>query len=163
MKGLMLSHARLLILPIVMALALVGPGCVQKNDDVSEVCPTGLRTVEDPLSEAPDLSCTDLRGADLKGADLGEADLTGADLTEADLSWANLGEAKMTKANLSGANLSGADLRGANLGEINIIKAILTGSGNLDWPNLDDATYDSTTQLPPGIDPTAIGMTLISE
>ena len=153
MKGLMLSHARLLVLPIVMALALVGPGCVQKIDDVSEVCPTGLRTVEDPLSEAPDLSCTDLRGADLKGADLGEADLTGADL-----SWANLGEAKMIKA-----NLSGADLRGANLGEINIIKAILTGSGNLDWPNLDDATYDSTTQLPPGIDPTAIGMTLISE
>ena len=158
MKALMLSHARLLVLPIVMALALVGPGCVQKNDDVSEVCPTGLRTVEDPLSEAPDLSCTDLRGADLKGADLGEADLTGADLTGADLSWANLGEAKMIKA-----NLSGADLRGANLGEINIIRAILTGSGYLDWPNLDDAIYDSTTQLPPDLDPTAIGMTLISE
>ena len=99
-----------------------------------------------------------LRKADLSGADLSGADLNGANLSGADLSWANVGE-----ANLIGANLSEADLSGANLGETNMIEAILTGSMNLGWPNLNDATYDSATQFPPGIDPKTTGMKLISE
>ena len=151
---------------------------------VSEACPDGLRTVQDPLSEAPNLACTDLAGADLAGAelhganlsganligtDLTEADLYRADLTGADLTGANLGSAELHFADLTGAdlfdaNLRNADLMGADLTGANLIGTDLSGVnlsfGGFSRAVLDEATYNSATQFPPNFDPAAEGMIL---
>jgi len=88
------SLACIILLPLLLAPPTAS---AQDPDGVSEACLNGLRTVEDPMSEAPDLTCTDLAGADLVLADLAGADLRGT--------------------NLSGANLNGAYLGAANLAE----------------------------------------------
>ncbi|MCH7638981.1 MAG: pentapeptide repeat-containing protein [Bacteroidetes bacterium] len=89
------SHVLSGLLTASVVIALAAPTWAQGG--FSEACPNGLRTVEDPMSEAPDLTCTDLAGADLVLADLAGADLRGT--------------------NLSGANLNGAYLGAANLAE----------------------------------------------
>jgi len=141
---------------------------------VSETCPVGLRTVQDPLSEAPNLACTDLNhlylyevnlaGANLEGANLsytylGRADLTGVNLEEADLEEADLAFAHLNNANLSGANLNGTDLRGANLSGADLSDANLRGADLL-GAILTGATYNSATQFPPNMDPAAWGAIL---
>ena len=70
------SHVLSGLLTASVVIALAAPTWAQ--DGVSEACPNGLRTVEDPMSEAPDLSCTDLAGADLRGTNLSGANLNGA-------------------------------------------------------------------------------------
>ncbi|MCH8030925.1 MAG: pentapeptide repeat-containing protein [Bacteroidetes bacterium] len=77
------SHVLSGLLTASVVIALAGP--TWAKDGVSEACPNGLRTVEDPMSEAPDLSCTDLAGADLRGTNLSGANLNGAYLGAANL------------------------------------------------------------------------------
>ncbi len=122
---------------------------------ISEACPDGLRTVEDPLSEAPNLSCTDLAGARLGFSNLTGANLEGANLEGAELSLTYLNDANLTNANLSGANLNGTDLSGANLSGAN-----LSGIYGLFGTIWTEATYNSATQFPPNFDPAAEGMIL---
>ena len=128
---------------------------------VSEACPDGLRTVEDPLSEAPNLACTDLSnlylpdvnlaGADLEGANLSYTDLYCADLTGANLVLANLSGANLFRADLTGADLTGADLGLAKLGlanlsNVNLSNAKLTlaslSSTNLSGADLSGVNLD---------------------
>jgi uncharacterized protein YjbI with pentapeptide repeats len=78
-----------------------------------------------------DLIGTDLRGADLHGASLRGAYLIGADLRGADL----------RLADLTGADLRGADVRGADL----------TGCLFLTQSQVDTATGDAATKLPPSL------------
>ena len=75
---------------------------------------------------AHDLRDTRLRGGSLRGATLIQADLRGADLTACDL---------------LGVDLRDADLRGA----------WLSGSLFLTQPQINAATGDAATTLPPGI------------
>jgi hypothetical protein len=74
-------------------------------------------------------SCAKPRGADLRGADLRGALLIGADLRAADL---------------RGADVIGADLRGANLAGADLSTALF-----LIQSQLDAASGDATTKLPP--------------
>ena len=79
---------------------------------------------------------TDLIGADLRAADLRAANLRGAYLIGADLRRTDLGLADLTGADLRGADVRGADLRRA---------LFLTQS------QLDAATGDTATKLPPAL------------
>ena len=69
----------------------------------------------------------------LRGANLTDADLTGADLTKADLRGADLKDADLKDADLTKADLRGADLAGAPVD---------------DKTKLNEALFDSSTQLP---------------
>lgn len=82
--------------------------------------------------------------ADHRGADLIGADLRGADLRGATLRGARLIAADLRRADLSGADLIGADLRDAD-----IRGAGLTGCIFLVQSQIDSATGDAYTQLPP--------------
>jgi uncharacterized protein YjbI with pentapeptide repeats len=82
----------------------------------------------------------DRRGADLIGADLRGDDLRGADLRGASLIGANLRGANLALADVTGADLRGADLRGADLA----VTLFLTQS------QLESASGDRATSLPPG-------------
>jgi hypothetical protein len=84
----------------------------------------------------PDRAGADLTGADLRGADLAAASLRGARLIGADL----------RGADLRGADFTGADLRGANIGG-----ADLGGGIFLTQAQLDTATGDAVTTLPPAL------------
>ena len=77
-----------------------------------------------------------LIGADLRAADLRAANLRGAYLIGADLRRTDLGLADLTGADLRGADVRGADLRRA---------LFLTQS------QLDAATGDTATKLPPAL------------
>jgi uncharacterized protein YjbI with pentapeptide repeats len=120
------------------------------------------------------LSGTNLYGADLSEAILSEATLTGAYLQganlsgailyNANLSGAHLSEANLTVANLSGANLSGAGLWRANLAAANVVEADLSGAylqganlrgAILTQEQLEEATGDENTKLPPHLKPPA--------
>jgi hypothetical protein len=76
----------------------------------------------------------ELIGAKLRGADLRNADLRGAVLIGADLRAADLRNADVIGADLRGADLAGADLSGT----LFLIQS-----------QLDAATGDATTKLPP--------------
>ncbi|HEU4422997.1 MAG TPA: pentapeptide repeat-containing protein [Pilimelia sp.] len=78
----------------------------------------------------------DLVGADLRGADLRRANLRGVHLIGADLRGADLRLADLTGADVRGAKLHGADLRDS---------IFLTQS------QLDAATGDTATRLPPSL------------
>ena len=88
---------------------------------------------------------TNLRGADLIGKDLRSADLRGASLRGAYLTGAYLSGADLRTADLTGADLRGADLSGADLAA----SLFLTQS------QLEAATGDLTTKLPPALAPPA--------
>lgn len=81
----------------------------------------------------------DRRGADLIGAKLRGADLHGSSLRGTYLIGADLRDADLRKTDLLGADLRGADLRGARLEE----------SLFLTQPQVDAATGDASTTLPP--------------
>ncbi len=98
-----------------------------------------LRTSE--LARAGRQHRRDLRGADLTGADLRHADLRAASLRGACLIGADLSGADLRSADLTGADLRGADLGGADL----------TRSIFLIQSQLDAATGDYRTQLPPAL------------
>ena len=83
----------------------------------------------------------DHRGADLIGADLRGRDLRGANLRGAYLVGANLRGADLHLADVTGADLRGADLRGADL----------RGTIFLTQSQLDAATGDAGTGLPPSL------------
>jgi len=83
----------------------------------------------------------DHRGADLVGAPLSGADLSGANLRGASLIAADLRCANLKLADLTGADLRDADLRGTDL----------TESLFLTQPQLDAATGDLGTRLPPSL------------
>jgi hypothetical protein len=84
----------------------------------------------------------DHRGADLAGADLRRADLVGANLRGALLIGADLRGAHLRTADLTGADLRGADLGGADL----------RGSLFLVQSQVDAATGDEGTRLPPSLE-----------
>jgi len=88
-----------------------------------------------------DLADASLVGEDLRDNNLSDMDLSGADMRNANLSNTSLQNADLSNADLSGADLSTADLSGTNL----------TG-----------AQYNSETNFPPGFDPAAAGMLLVS-
>lgn len=82
----------------------------------------------------------DLRGADLAGQNLRRADLSGASLRGACLIGADLRE-----ADLRLADLTGADLRGARLGGANLASSLFVTQSQL-----DSASGDHATAVPPG-------------
>jgi uncharacterized protein YjbI with pentapeptide repeats len=104
-----------------------------------EVNPLLLRARELVRAEVPGRR-RNHRGADLAGARLAGADLRGASLRGACLIGADLRGADLRTADLIGADLRGADLGGADL----------TGSLFLVQAQLDAATGDTATVLPPG-------------
>jgi uncharacterized protein YjbI with pentapeptide repeats len=83
----------------------------------------------------------DLRGADLAGRSFRGADLSGASLRGASLLGADLSGAVLTAADFTGADLRGANLAGADL----------SGSIFLTQSQLDAATGDRVTRLPPSL------------
>ena len=85
--------------------------------------------------EQASMECAVLRQANLSGANLASASLNGADLFKADLSGANLQNASVELAFLKSANLSGADL---------------STTRGLTPAQLEDASGDLSTKLPPG-------------
>ena len=85
-----------------------------------------------------------------RGWDLSiEPNLTGADLSEADLVRANPREANLARADLSRVDLSEAILVGATLTGADLSTASLTQQ------ELERATGDENTQLPPELKPPA--------
>jgi uncharacterized protein YjbI with pentapeptide repeats len=99
-----------------------------------------LRASELARAETPHRTI-DRRGADLIGADLRRADLRGANLRGAYLIRADL-----RGADLRLADLTGADLRGADLGGTDLRTSIF-----LTQSQLDAATGDTATRLPPSL------------
>jgi uncharacterized protein YjbI with pentapeptide repeats len=86
------------------------------------------------------------RRIDRRGADLIGADLRGADLRGANLRGAYLIGADLRGADLRVADLIGADLRGAHLGGADLSDSIF-----LTQSQLDAATGDAGTRLPPSL------------
>jgi uncharacterized protein YjbI with pentapeptide repeats len=83
------------------------------------------------------------------GADLAGADLVGKDLTDAELRGASLRGAVLIGADLRGADLGGADFTGADLRGADLSGADLAGSVFLTQAQLETATGDAATRLPP--------------
>jgi hypothetical protein len=81
------------------------------------------------------------RGADLTGADLRGSDLRGARLRGARLIGADLRRADLRLADLTGADLRGADLSGADLSSALFVIQ----------PQLNAATGDPVTRIPPAL------------
>lgn len=90
-------------------------------------------------------------GARRQDVDFRGADLIGGDLRAADLSGANLRGARLVGTDLSGADLSMADLTGADLRGADLAGADLTGSLFLTQSQLDAATGDLDTTVPPSL------------
>ena len=127
----------------------------------------------DAILSGVKLSGLDISGADMRGAiligtilietnlsrtNLSRANLTAADLTGANLSRAILIDTKLGNSNLIGADLSGADLTdadvsGANFTGADLARADLAACKNLTWEQIDRATIDKNTKLPPVFEP----------
>ena len=105
-----------------------------------QVGPLLERVSQEVRAEVPDRG-PDRRGADLIGAKLQGADLRGTSLRGASLLGADLRGADLRKADLLGADLRAADLRAATL----------DGSIFLTQPQLDAATGDASTTIPPSL------------
>jgi uncharacterized protein YjbI with pentapeptide repeats len=97
----------------------------------------------------------DLRKASLQLANLQEAMLQGAILQEASLATAILHEAYLREADLRKATLERADLRGAILQDADLKGANLQGETHLTQEQLEKATGDDNTCLPPDLKPPA--------
>ena len=111
------------------------------------------RDVNVLLVHASELVRSGMRGqkTDRSGADLTGTDLTGADLSGADLSGASFRGAYLIGADLSGADLTTADLTGADFRGADLSGADLSGSIFLTQSQLDAATGDSGTKVPPSL------------
>jgi uncharacterized protein YjbI with pentapeptide repeats len=94
----------------------------------------------------------------LKGVDLRRVNLAGASLRGANLAGARLSRSNMARTDLVFADLSDADLAGANLEGADLRNARVC-SGNLGQARLADATFNSSTEWPPGYDPAGAGAT----
>jgi hypothetical protein len=94
----------------------------------------------------------DFRKAQLAGANFYMADLRGACLSGANLSGASLVGANLTDADLRGANLSGANLLVADLQNAILYGSTLLAVRNLTAQQLNQASYDHTTQLDSELD-----------
>lgn len=92
---------------------------------------------------------SDLARAGTNGADLSRADLTGRDFRGADLRGANFRGAFLLGADLTGADLNLADLTGADLRAADLRRADLGTAIFLTQAQLDAATGDHGTRLPP--------------
>jgi len=79
------------------------------------------------------------------------ADLSGANLRGANLRGASLRGTRLIGANLRGANLRGADVLGADLRDADLSGADLTSSLFLVQAQLDAASGDGNTRLPPSL------------
>jgi uncharacterized protein YjbI with pentapeptide repeats len=89
--------------------------------------------------------------ADYAGGDLAGADLIGKDLSGADLSGASLRGAYLIGASLRGTDLTAADLTGADLRGADLCGANLTGAIFLTQSQLDAASGDHRTTVPPSL------------
>lgn len=104
----------------------------------------------------------DFERAILRCSNLAYARLDGCNLNHADLSQANLGSASLRRVTLVGANLQAANLGAGSLRGADLTNARLEGA-NLQAADLRDAclagaTWDRSTTLPDGCDPSALGM-----
>jgi uncharacterized protein YjbI with pentapeptide repeats len=115
--------------------ALVALDLAAHRDAVNELLRRASTLARAPARPQP---------ADRRGAHIIGADLRGADLRAAKLRGARLIGADLRRADLRVADLTGADLRGADLGG-----ADLTGALFLTQAQLDAATGDRDTRLPP--------------
>jgi hypothetical protein len=110
-----------------------------------ERCQGTLELVE---GEEPFYRAKPLRGEPLRGnlsrADLSEADLLNANLHNTNLLRAILFRADLVRADLSEAILAGATLTGADL-----------STASLTQEELEPATGDENTRLPPDLNPPA--------
>ncbi len=95
--------------------------------------------VNELLVRASELARAGLKGPNHRGAQLIGADLAGADLRGALLLGANLSRADLRLADLTGADLRGARLHGADLSTALFLTP----------PQLEAATGDGETKLPP--------------
>ncbi len=93
--------------------------------------------------EQADLRETNLTSADFRNATLREAWFYGANLTQADLRDAVLQGADLRDALFGGTLLQGADLKGADLRD----------TTHLTQAQLEQASGDENTRLPPGLKP----------
>ena len=89
-----------------------------------------------------------LEGAILCDANLEEVNLEGSNLQDANLIGSNLQRAKLAGANLQSVLLSTANLQEADFQEANLCGANLSGSENLELPQIEQAIGDRTTILP---------------
>ncbi|MHC5599078.1 MAG: pentapeptide repeat-containing protein [Nostoc sp.] len=89
-----------------------------------------------------------LEGAILCDANLEEVNFEGCNLQDANLIGTNLQRAKLAGANLQSVLLSTANLQEADLQEANLCGANLSGSENLELPQIQQAIGDRTTILP---------------
>jgi|SRR5918993_1034868 hypothetical protein len=112
-----------------------------------ERCQGTLELVE---GEEPFYRAKPLRGEPLRGnlsrADLSEADLLNANLHNTNLLRAILFRADLVRADLSEAILAGATLTGADL-----------STASLTQEELEPATRDGNTRLPPDLSPPRTG------
>jgi uncharacterized protein YjbI with pentapeptide repeats len=92
-----------------------------------------------------------LREANLEQADLRETNLTFADFRNATLREAELYGANLTQADLRDAVLQGADLRDALFGGTLLQGADLRDTTHLTQAQLEQASGDQNTRLPPGL------------
>jgi len=131
---------------------------------------SGRTLAEAPLTNASlrrcDLSGSDFTKAELHGADLRHAEIIGGQMKEANLAVArlrhahlrgcrmegvNLKGADLAGADLSGSVFDGADLKGANLLGVLLAGADLSGAKGMTQAQLESATGDAKTKLPPGL------------
>lgn len=117
--------------------ALLALDLAARRRPVTDLLRQASALVRAGAGPAPD----DLTGADLTGRDLRGADLVGACLRGARLIGADLRGADLRLADLTGADLRGAGLAGADL----------STSIFLTQAQLDAATGDPTTRLPPSL------------
>ena len=103
-----------------------------------------------PINGGPiNLAGARLRHASLRFATLSGADLSGADLSDTDLSEARLNGANLAGADLTDALLDQADFAGARLAGANLTGTSLLEVRNITQGQIDEATGDLLTLLPP--------------
>ena len=130
------------------------------GSDLNTANLSGVLLADADLHRA-DLHYALLAGADLEGADLHRADLHEADMRDSDLQWADLHDFDLHGANLRGAmlkeadlhraDLHAADLTNAQLGGADLRDADLRGVRGLTRAQIETATTNSGTLLPPSL------------
>jgi hypothetical protein len=117
-----------------------------------------------PINGGPiNLASARLRHASLRFATLTGADLTAADLWDADLSDARLDGANLSGADLSEALLDRADFANAKLTGANLSGASLQEARNLTQSQIEEATGDPFTLVPPHLTRPAAWTGIVSQ
>jgi uncharacterized protein YjbI with pentapeptide repeats len=132
-------------------LTLLGPDALEKLDVVAE-----REKIKPLLQQTSDLVRADARQGkkDRPGRSRLRpyADLVAADLRKTDLIGANLRGACLIAADLRGTDLIGTDFLGADLRDADLRGADLGGSFFLTQAQMNTATGDVSTKLPPFIE-----------